>query len=128
MNIYAIQARMKAIKHSRLIWIMLVFIVDLLIATSMVYAPDANVAFVLTLAMSLHAESQFRHFVRVQGDQLVENGQPFRFISWNIPNLHLVEDYLPFEPGGSGWRWPGNASRRCSTSPATRSSAIESTS
>ena len=43
-------------------------------------------------------ESQFRDFVRVQGDQLVEDGKPFRFISWNIPNLHLVEDYIPFEP------------------------------
>jgi hypothetical protein len=74
----------------------------------------------LTLVASLHAESQLRDFVRVQGDQLVEEGKPFRFISWDIPNLHLVEDYIPFEPGGanrtsgtgatsspgSGWRLP----------------------
>ncbi len=74
----------------------------------------------LSLVASLHAESQLRDFVRVRGDQLVEGGKPFRFISWDIPNLHLVEDYFPFEPGGanrpsgpgatsgpgSGWRLP----------------------
>jgi hypothetical protein len=52
----------------------------------------------------------FQDFVRVQGDQLVEGGKPLRFISWNIPNLHLVEDYLPFEAANPnvafGWRWP----------------------
>ncbi len=53
----------------------------------------------LGLASTLPAESRFRDFIRVQGDQLVEEGKPFRFISWNIPNLHLVEDYVPFEPG-----------------------------
>jgi len=77
-------------------------------------------AAMLTIVGSLHAESQFRDFVRVQGDQLVEGGKPFRFISWNIPNLHLVEDYIPFEPAGPnraadagatssaglGWRLP----------------------
>lgn len=68
----------------------------------------------LTLATTLHAASQFRDFVRVEGDQLVEQGKPFRFISWNIPNLHLIEDNVPFEldgPGSKtnavlGWRWP----------------------
>jgi mannan endo-1,4-beta-mannosidase len=68
----------------------------------------------LTLATTLQAASQFRDFVRVDGDQLVEGGKPFRFISWNIPNLHLVEDNVPFEldgPGAKpnavlGWRWP----------------------
>lgn len=67
-----------------------------------------------TTLNTLHAASQFRDFVRVDGDQLVEGGKPFRFISWNIPNLHLVEDNVPFEldgPGAKpnavlGWRWP----------------------
>lgn len=31
-------------------------------------------------------------FVTRQGNQLIENGRPFRFISWNVPNLHIVED------------------------------------
>lgn len=53
------------------------------------------------------ATQPFRDFVRVQGDQLIENGQPYRFLSFNIPNLHLVEDYVPFaDPAATGWRLP----------------------
>ncbi|MEI7901854.1 MAG: cellulase family glycosylhydrolase [bacterium] len=61
-----------------------------------------------TLAAAvLHAAAPFNDFVRVQGDQLVEDGKPFRFISWNIPNLHLVEDNLPFtDADATGWRLP----------------------
>lgn len=64
-------------------------------------------AVAITLAASLHGESQFHDFIRVQGDQLMEDGKPFRFISWNIPNLHLVEDNIPFtDANGTGWRLP----------------------
>jgi mannan endo-1,4-beta-mannosidase len=63
--------------------------------------------FAVTLVASLHGESQLHDFIRVQGDQLVEDGKPFRFISWNIPNLHLVEDNIPFtDANGTGWRLP----------------------
>ena len=75
-----------------------------------------TIATLLVLLAVSPAVAQFRDFVRVQGDQLVEGGQPFRFIAWNIPNLHLVEDNIPFEPtvtisgdpSGvvSGWRLP----------------------
>ena len=75
-----------------------------------------STAAVLLLTITMQAASQFKDFVRVQGDQLVEGGRPFRFISWNIPNLHLVEDNIPFEPpvaatdqasrSLAGWRWP----------------------
>lgn len=58
--------------------------------------PFPAVAAALLLALSAQAESQFKDFVRAQGDQLVEEGKPFRFISWNIPNLHYVEDNVPF--------------------------------
>lgn len=68
----------------------------------------------MALVTTLNAASQFRDFVRVQGDQLISEGKTFRFISWNIPNLHLVEDNVPFELDGPnakpgavlGWRWP----------------------
>lgn len=61
----------------------------------------------LSLAASLQAGSQFNDFIRVRGDQLIEHGKPFRFISWNIPNLHLAEDNLSFEDmRASGWRSP----------------------
>ena len=51
------------------------------------------------------ASSVFKHFVTVKGDQLVEEGRPFRFLSFDIPNLHLVEDNLAFE-APTAWRWP----------------------
>ena len=44
-------------------------------------------------------------FVTRRGDQLWEDGKPFRFISFNIPNLQLVEDN--FAPNAkTAWRWP----------------------
>jgi len=42
------------------------------------------------------AESVLRDFVTVRGDQLFEGEKPYRFISWNVPNLHLIEDQLGF--------------------------------
>ena len=42
------------------------------------------------------AEPAFRDFVAARGDQLMDGSQPFRFISWNVPNLHLIEDKLGF--------------------------------
>jgi hypothetical protein len=45
------------------------------------------------------------HFVKVQGDQLTEGGAPYRFLSFNIPNLHLVEDNVSFT-GQNPWRLP----------------------
>ena len=47
----------------------------------------------------------FRHFVTARGDQLFDGDQPLRFLSFNIPNLHLVEDELPFGQSNA-WRWP----------------------
>jgi mannan endo-1,4-beta-mannosidase len=51
------------------------------------------------------AQSRFDHFVTRQGDMLFDGVRPLRFISFNIPNLHYVEDYLPFE-GTSPFRFP----------------------
>ncbi len=42
------------------------------------------------------ADSTFHDFITVRGDQLMEGDKPFRFISWNVPNLHLVEDKFDF--------------------------------
>lgn len=53
------------------------------------------------------AESAFEHFVTRQGDQLYDGNKPLRFISWNIPNLHNVEDAFTFL-GESPWRWPND--------------------
>lgn len=51
----------------------------------------------------LHAASVFRDFVQVHGDQLVDGGKPFRFLSFNIPNLHLVEDNVAYDKAILCW-------------------------
>jgi Cellulase (glycosyl hydrolase family 5) len=44
-------------------------------------------------------------FVTRQGNQLLENGKPFRFISVNVPNVHILEDpnwkQLQAKPSGT---------------------------
>jgi hypothetical protein len=54
---------------------------------------------------ALHAESVLRDFITVRGDQLMEGDKPFRFISFNMPNLQMVEDNMPFTET-SPWRLP----------------------
>jgi mannan endo-1,4-beta-mannosidase len=44
-------------------------------------------------------------FVERQGDRLVEGGRELRFLSFNIPNLHYVEDDLRFAQPVP-FRWP----------------------
>ena len=51
------------------------------------------------------AASVLRDFITAQGDQLWEGGKPFRFISFNIPNLQLIEDNMVFT-GTNPWRLP----------------------
>ncbi len=42
------------------------------------------------------AASSFQNFVTREKDKLMDGDNQLRFISFNIPNLHYVEDYLPF--------------------------------
>jgi hypothetical protein len=51
------------------------------------------------------AETQLQNFITVRGDQLLDGGQPFRFISFDIPNLQMIEDNVPFT-GTNPWRLP----------------------
>jgi hypothetical protein len=43
------------------------------------------------------AESQFREFITARDGQLFEGGRPYRFMSFNIPNLTYTEDDMRFE-------------------------------
>ena len=54
-----------------------------------------SVASVL-LVTSLHA-SAFEHFITAKGDQLFEGQEPYRFMSFNIPNLTYTEDDMRFD-------------------------------
>ncbi len=51
------------------------------------------------------AETGFRDFITARGSQLLEGEEPFRFISFNIPNLTYTEDDMRFEQL-SGFRLP----------------------
>ena len=51
------------------------------------------------------AEMPLQNFIAARGDQLLDGDKPFRFISFNIPNLLLVEDNLPFTETNA-WRLP----------------------
>lgn len=54
---------------------------------------------------SASAQVRLERLITRQGDQLVDGDRPFRFISFNIPNLQLVEDN--FAPNAkTAWRWP----------------------
>jgi hypothetical protein len=65
-----------------------------------------SAAFLAILPFSQsQAESAFRDFITVRGSQLMEGDKPFRFISFNIPNLTYTEDDMRFEQL-SGFRLP----------------------
>lgn len=64
-----------------------------------------GLAVFLAVVPAIAADSAFHDFVTVKGDQLMEGDRPFRFISFNIPNLHLVEDNMAFTEENP-WRLP----------------------
>jgi mannan endo-1,4-beta-mannosidase len=72
---------------------------------------SVKIAVVLTCFMiispkvALPAESVLHDFITVRGDQLMEGDKPFRFISFNLPNLLMIEDNMPFAET-SPWRLP----------------------
>lgn len=49
--------------------------------------------------------SGFKHFVTVADGKFMDGNRELRFISFNIPNLHYIEDNLPF-PEVNPWRLP----------------------
>jgi hypothetical protein len=69
--------------------------------------PVSRISFaILAVFLMTHLGlAQFANFITVKGDKLMDGGNELRFISVNIPNLHYVEDYLPFA-GTNPWRLP----------------------
>lgn len=51
------------------------------------------------------ASGQFENFITVNKDKLMDGKREFRFVSYNIPNLSYIEDYLPFDESNP-WRLP----------------------
>lgn len=54
---------------------------------------------------ALTAEPKIANFLARRGDQLYDGDQLYRFISFNIPNLMVMEDAYEFTKP-SPWRWP----------------------
>jgi len=61
--------------------------------------------FVLLAFCIFFSNAQFKNFISVKGDKLMDGEAELRFISCNVPNLHYIEDYLPFS-GTNQWRLP----------------------
>jgi hypothetical protein len=49
--------------------------------------------------------AELENFITRQGDQLLDGERPYRFISFNIPNLLVIEDAFEFTRPNP-WRWP----------------------
>ncbi|HEU4388432.1 MAG TPA: cellulase family glycosylhydrolase [Blastocatellia bacterium] len=61
--------------------------------------------FLIVVGSVANAQDGTNKFITRSGDKLREGSKEFRFISFNVPNLHLVEDNLPFEEMNA-WRLP----------------------
>ncbi|HKX28395.1 MAG TPA: hypothetical protein VJ302_11905 [Blastocatellia bacterium] len=60
---------------------------------------------VLSWSSLVVAQTTGARFITRAGDRLMEGTKEFRFVSFNVPNLHLVEDNLPFAEENP-WRMP----------------------
>lgn len=56
-------------------------------------------------SVSAAAQDDLHHFITRSGNKLMEGDKEYRFISFNIPNLHLVEDNMAFDATNE-WRFP----------------------
>lgn len=62
-------------------------------------------ALLVAVASADPPESRLECFVTRDGDRLMEGDEELRFVSWNVPNLLVLEDAFEFL-GESPWRWP----------------------
>jgi hypothetical protein len=52
-----------------------------------------------------YGQNDMSKFITRSGDKLMEGEKEYRFVSFNMPNLHLVEDNMSFEATNE-WRFP----------------------
>ncbi|MDR3625996.1 MAG: cellulase family glycosylhydrolase [Ignavibacteriaceae bacterium] len=57
------------------------------------------------LLVQFNAFGQLDHFITAKADKLMDGDTELRFVSYNIPNLHYIEDYFQFD-SSSPWRLP----------------------
>jgi sialate O-acetylesterase len=51
---------------------------------------------VLFYTLSAGMTGQFKNFITAKGDKLMDGSEELRFVSFNIPNLHYIEDNFQF--------------------------------
>ena len=78
----------------------LLFLVRLAASCSRTFFQSAN-----SLRFSGGLAAEPANFITRRGDQLFDGERPFRFISFNIPNLMVIEDAYEFTRPNP-WRWP----------------------
>jgi mannan endo-1,4-beta-mannosidase len=61
----------------------------------------------LCIVSGASASDSLAHFITRRGDTLFNGAEEFRFISFNIPNLHLLEDDFAFT-ATNNWSLPGS--------------------
>jgi len=64
-----------------------------------------QVLLIVFLAQSSALAGGFEHFITVRNGNLMEGDRIFRFISFNVPNLHCIEDNMVFTEENP-WRLP----------------------
>lgn len=64
-----------------------------------------GIASVICSQLDAESAGDMSQFVERRGSKLVVGDDEFRFVSFNIPNLHLLEDNFSLE-NPSPWRWP----------------------
>ena len=57
------------------------------------------------LTAGCSASGQFKDFITANKDRLMDGKNQFRFVSYNVPNMAYIEDYLPFDESNP-WRLP----------------------
>ena len=65
----------------------------------------AGLFIIICIATSSFAQNDLRYLITRSGNKLIEGDKEYRFISFNIPNLHLVEDNMAFTATNE-WRFP----------------------
>src|SRR3954465_15702190 len=53
------------------------------------------------------ATDNLKHFLTRRGDKLFDGDREYRFISFNVPNLMVIEDAFEFTKPNP-WRWPND--------------------
>ena len=74
----------------------------MIVAITGIFKKASVLIFILLIAIRGQG---FQHFITVDKDKLKDGDKDFRFVSFNIPNLHYNEDYMKFDETNP-WRLP----------------------